>query len=170
MWSAGMFDDGYRPLVHALKYARRLTVGEHFGRRLGIAMRRRMIVKATAPIIVPVPLHAVRERERGYNQSMAIARGLARTTGFPMAPELLARVRKTKDQTKLTPAEREKNVRGAFQVRQAGGCAGHDIILVDDVMTTGATLAECARTVLADGASRVDAAVMALARAPGITL
>ena len=167
VWCAGMFDDGYRPLVHALKYERQLGVGEHFGRRIGLAMRRKVRRDAAGLLAVPVPQHPSREKYRGYNQSAAIARGLVRVASMTLSCDLLARVRKTKDQTRLSPADREANVRGAFRVTEPGCFAEKDVILVDDVMTTGATLMECARMILADGASRVDAAVIAMARPPG---
>jgi len=167
LWFAGLFDDGYRLLVHALKYERQLSLGEFMGRRLGRRILHHFAAGESSPLIVPVPLHPRRHKERSYNQSAVIAAGLGRVTGIPIAEDVLTRVRKTKDQTKLSPRERVANVRGAFAVRQARRISGRYIVLVDDVMTTGATLNECARVIHPASPSGVGAAVIALARPPG---
>ena len=164
VWFAGLLDEGYRPLVHALKYERQLSIGEFFGRRIGRVLAKSFPGRGPTPRVIPVPLHPSRQKQRGYNQSDAIATGLARTTGFPLDHNLLVRIRKTKDQTKLSPKERIANVRGAFKVSRPGSFAGQQVFLVDDVMTTGATLAECIRVISADDADDVQAVVLTLAR------
>jgi len=110
--------------------------------------------------LVPVPLHPQRLRERGYNQALEIARPLARRLGIPLCPDLLHRVRATEAQTHLDAPARRRNLRDAFAAGPAP-LPGH-IALFDDVMTTGATLAECARVLRAAGVARVD--VWAVAR------
>jgi len=164
VWISGMFDAGYRPLVHALKYEHQQSIGEFFGRRFGRRLRKLYNENDNPPLIVPVPLHPAREKHRGYNQSSAIATGLARTSGFPFEKNLLIRVRRTRDQTKLSPEKRLANVRDAFRISHPGCFHQQQIILVDDVMTTGATLRECTRIIAADGAAEVQAVVIALAR------
>ncbi len=114
-------------------------------------------------LIVPVPLHRARLRARGYNQALELARCLARQHGLPLRRDLLRRTQATAAQTELDARARRRNVRGAFEVR--GNLDGLDqVALVDDVMTTGATLSECARVLKRAGVQRVQA--WALARAP----
>lgn len=113
--------------------------------------------------IVPVPLYPRRERERGYNQASLLAAELARAMGVPIWGRTLWRVRPTATQTRLTAAQRAHNVRGVFRVPFPRRVQGARIVLVDDVMTTGATVNECARTLKAAGA----AAVMVLTVARG---
>ena len=105
-------------------------------------------------LLVPVPLHPVKQLERGYNQSEILARSLGRMLKVELANGALKRIRETPSQTKLKGKEREKNVRGAFGVNQKKGILfrGKDIILVDDVFTTGATLRECNRVLKRAGA------------------
>ena len=113
-------------------------------------------------LIVPVPLHPSRLRSRGYNQALELARPLARRYGLPLAHDALRRTRGTEAQTLLDAGARARNVRGAFVVQHAP--VQRHVALVDDVMTTGATLAECTRALHAAGVERVD--VWALARTP----
>jgi ComF family protein len=113
--------------------------------------------------LAPVPLHASRLRRRGYNQALELARPLARALGAPLRRDLLVRQRATEAQSALDRRARRRNVRDAFV---AGPVAGLEhVAVVDDVMTTGATLAECAEALTRAGVARVD--VWALARAPG---
>jgi len=114
-------------------------------------------------LIVTVPLHISRLRERGYNQAFELARPLARSLGIPIERDLLQRVRATPAQTGLDAASRRRNLRRAFAVPATNAVPAH-VALFDDVMTTGATLRECARTLRRAGVARVD--VWALARAP----
>ena len=113
--------------------------------------------------IVAVPLHVSRLRARGYNQALELAKPLARALDIPLDRDLLERLRATPAQTGLDAAARRRNLRGAFAVAN-GRALPHHVALVDDVMTTGATLRECARTLRRAGVTRVDAWV--LARAP----
>lgn len=114
-------------------------------------------------LIVPVPLHRQRLRQRGYNQALELARPLARHFGVPLRHDALLRQRATAAQTELDAVARRRNVRGAFAVRPGVALPAH-VAVLDDVFTTGATLGECVRTLKRAGAQRVD--VWALARAP----
>ncbi len=95
------------------------------------------------------------KRERGYNQSKILAEEISKTVSVPLMSKVLIRKKKTKDQTHLSPEERERNVKGAFVVRANLTLQGKKVILVDDVMTTGATLKECARVLTDAGADEV---------------
>ncbi len=114
-------------------------------------------------VAAPVPLHPRRLRERGFNPPLLVARRLLRDTRLGLHPELMHRVRDTPPQRGLSRAGRRDNVRGAFAVREGEPVAGARVLLIDDVLTTGATAAECARVLLRAGAARV--AVVTLARA-----
>ena len=113
--------------------------------------------------LVPVPLHVSRLRRRGYNQALELARPLGRALSLPVLPAALLRIRATAAQTELDRAARRRNVRGAFAVARAVALPAH-VAVLDDVLTTGATVAECARVLKRAGVARVD--VWALARAP----
>jgi len=140
-------------LVQALKYRARLALAPFFARRL-VTLRLPAI-----DVIVPMPLHPDRLAQRGFNQALEIARSLARLTGTALHPRGARRVRDTIPQTDLPYQERTKNIRGAFVV--AADLSGKAVAVVDDVMTTGATLDELARTLKRAGAARVENLVIA---------
>lgn len=112
-------------------------------------------------VVVPVPLHWARRWQRGYNQSLALARALAASLGIPCQPRWLRRVRWTPTQTPLAGDERRKNLRGAFRARHGLPLAGKTVLLVDDVLTTGTTASEAARALRPAGPARIIAAVLA---------
>lgn len=150
-----------RAALHDLKYRgeRRLA------RPLGLAVARRWgRVGVGASVVVPVPVHAERERRRGYDQAALIAEVAATALGVPQR-RALERERATTAQFELGRADRAANVAGAFRVRPAGGqVAGHWVLLVDDVVTTGATLAACATVLVHAGAIGVSAITVARER------
>lgn len=135
------------------------------GRVLASLMLERLAADGPArpQLIVPVPLHRTRLGQRGYNQALELARPLARATGIPLRDDLLRRVRATPAQTGLDAKARRNNLRDAFEVAPADALPAH-VALFDDVMTTGATLREAARSLRRAGVQRVDA--WAVARAP----
>lgn len=114
-------------------------------------------------MLVPVPLHPRRLQERGFNQSLLLARVISRVHKIPLEVNALERIRYTQPQTQLSGSEREKNMRGAFRVRKNNLPVGNNILLVDDVFTSGATVGECARVLKEAGARQVQ--VLTLARA-----
>lgn len=118
---------------------------------------------AMPQLILPVPLHRGRLRQRGYNQALELARPLAKAFGIPVQQNVLQRIRATPAQTELDAVTRRRNLRGAFALRADFALPAH-VTILDDVMTTGATLAECARVLRRAGVQRID--VWALARAP----
>jgi len=135
------------------------------GRVLATLWEREPVLPSSAlpQVLLPVPLHRGRLRRRGFNQALELARPLARAFGLPLHAQALCRVRATQAQSDLDAASRRRNVRHAFAVAPGTHLPGH-VAVVDDVMTTGATLAECARVLRQYGVARVD--VWALARAP----
>lgn len=141
------------------KFGRNLAAG----RVLVTAWQREPMPVALPEMILPVPLHRRRLRQRGYNQALELARPLARSIGVELSHGLLRRERDTSAQTELDARSRRRNVRGAFSLMADASLPGH-VAVLDDVMTTGATLAECARVLKKAGVQRVD--VWALARAP----
>lgn len=149
-------------LIHQLKYRNRPGIGRFLGSLLAKRVEREPgIPHITA--VVPVPLHSLRIRERGYNQSAYIARGISSETGIPVLENVLARNRNTPTQTSLSPEARMANVEGVFEVVRAEAVRGATVSLVDDIFTTGATINSCARALLRAGAERVFA--LAVARA-----
>jgi len=158
--SIGPYEGTLRAIVHALKYDGRPTLARHLATRMRAPGAE---VLAGADLVVPVPLHASRERARGFNQ----ARELARHLGYPLA-DALTRTRRTASQADLPAAKRHANVRDAFACRRGAQVRGCTIVLVDDVSTTGATLNACAAALLAAGATEVRAltAARAVAQRP----
>ena len=162
----GSYEAGLRELIHLLKYERVRPAAGVLGRMLSEAIADLDPgFGDSAPVVVPVPLYAVRLRQRGFNQSELIARAALklRPAGreFPLNPGLLLRHRDTESQTGLTPRQRRENMRGAFRVPDPSQVKGRDILLVDDVFTTGTTISECARTLKRAGAARVWGATVA---------
>ncbi len=158
--AAVRYDDVARTLVHALKYQDRTDLAPAMGRWMARAGRELL---GEADALVPVPLHWRRGWSRRYNQSGALARVIERQSGVRLASEALRRVRPTAQQIGLSRSQRASNVQGAFKVaadRQAD-IAGRRVILVDDVLTSGATVDACARALLRAKAASVDVLVFA---------
>jgi ComF family protein len=115
-------------------------------------------------LVVPVPLHSSKRRQRGFNQAELIARSALKAMhdkGFQLVANVLQRVRPTISQIGLTRPQRQENIRGAFQVAHLSRVSGRELLLVDDVMTTGTTAAECARVLQRAGAKKVWVATVA---------
>lgn len=150
-------------ILHALKYSRMKSIGVLFGKMLGeeIAIR----YGGHYDFAVPVPLHKSRLRERTYNQSSYICRGIGEALGVQPLDKCLERIRYTRTQTKLSINEREENVRNAFELNQkfSSLIKGKNIILVDDVITTGSTILECARVLKSGGCGEITICSIALA-------
>jgi ComF family protein len=164
--SYGEYDGDLRGLIHLLKYESVLPAAVPLGRMLAEAIVELLPgCRQEVPLIVAVPLHKNRRHSRGFNQSELIAR--AALKHLPERLELLAgvlvRQRETVSQVGLSREERMANVHGAFRVSDAGRIRNRSVIVVDDVMTTGTTLSECARTLRQAGAKQVWAATVARA-------
>jgi ComF family protein len=166
--AAVRFDEISRALVHALKYGDRLDLAPMMGRWLSHAGRDLL---AEADALVPVPLHWRRRWARRYNQSALLAAAVSATSGVPVAAAALARVKATVQQVGLSRTERAANVQGAFRVPPEGKTAvvGRRLVVVDDVLTSGATVEGCARALLRAGAKNVDVLVFARVAEAGRT-
>lgn len=148
------FNEDIRQLIHLLKYQGKTQAGRWLGRALGQVLRGHpTLVDVSA--IVPVPLHAARKRERGYNQSAVIAQAVGAALQVPVIVRGLKRLRHTPTQTHLDVFGRRENVAGVFAVRHARMVAGQRVLIIDDVVTTGATVLSCVEALLAGGAASV---------------
>jgi ComF family protein len=152
--SVGPYEGGLRLLVHELKFRGRHRVAERLAERM-VQVPGCTGVLSPDAVLVPVPLHPRRWRERGFNQSELLANALGRRSGLSVAASALVRRKDTAPQTGLTRAGRRSNVAGAFAVRRRGSVAGRVAVLVDDVVTTGATARACADALRAAGATDV---------------
>ena len=155
-------DGVLQALIHQLKYREMTSVGMELGKFVSESLST-MLERISFDALVPVPLHPARERERGYNQSEVICRGMGKAIGIPTC-RMLKRVRHTKTQTKLDAHERKENVAEAFAVnhRYARRVPHGTFLLVDDIITTGATVDECARVLKQHGAAKIFAASIGL--------
>ncbi len=163
--AAVRYDDIARNLVVGLKYGDRLDLAPMMGRWMARAGRELM---HDADALLPVPLHWRRLWARRFNQSAALARAISDICGVPMLDGALSRIRATPQQVGLSKAARADNVQGAFRVPadQKINVAGRRLVLIDDVLTSGATVDTCVRALLRAGAAHVDVVVFARVVAP----
>jgi ComF family protein len=159
--SAAEFEPPLREAIHAFKYDGTPQLAGAFGALMAETWRDNNL---RADAIVPVPLHASRLRERGYNQSELLARTMSQACALPAYPAALQRVRRTEQQAHLDAVARRANVQDAFRADRAR-VSGRRILLIDDVLTTGATLGECAAALYRAGAHTVLALTLARAHA-----
>ena len=158
--SLGIFNGVLKTLIHGLKYRDRTDIGIYFGHLIGKLIDRERRFR-DFELLVPVPIHKIRKRDRGYNQSEMIARGITERCGMPSNSKAVRRVRNTQSQTKLDLKNRQENVRNVFEVVDKDVISGKGIIIVDDVVTTGATTKELARALIAAGAKKICVACVA---------
>ncbi len=162
VWALGLHRGALREAVHHLKFGRREELGRPLGERMAPLICRKY------DLVIPVPLHPSRLRQRGYNQAGLVAAGIAAELGLPLVDGSLVRLRRTGHQAKLERHARLRNLNGAFHIvqSQAGRLVGRSILLVDDVLTTGATATAAAEAIRRGGAERVDLAVLAVSEKP----
>jgi ComF family protein len=162
----GSYESGLRELIHLLKYGGVRPAANVLGRMLAEAIGSlELELPADSVTLIPVPLHRSKLRQRGFNQSELIARAALKINPSPERLRLCAgaleRKRDTASQIGLTSHQRRENLRGAFGVAQAEAVRGREVLLVDDVYTTGATVSECARVLRRAGATKVWVATVA---------
>ena len=134
-------------LIHELKYRNNPELGVWLGRICGEDLKGSLFLR-NVDYIIPVPLHPKRERTRGYNQSFMLAKGLSESTTVKVRNDVIKRIVNNKSQTTKTKMERLKNISGVFRLNSTEDLEGKHILLLDDLLTTGATLEECAKTIL----------------------
>ncbi len=156
-------EGAFQHIAHALKYGGYESVGLELGYRIGAQLKD---WGTTADFLIPIPLHKVKQRERGYNQAELLARGISRMTGIPVRADLVRRKRHTQTQTQLNLDERRKNVEDAFGLTRAAPdvLRGSVCLLIDDVITTGSTIQACSKELMKAGALQIIAASAALAQ------
>jgi ComF family protein len=161
----GTFAEPLKGLIHQMKYNRQWALAEHLARRL-LAQPAVADVLEGADVLVPVPLHFVRQFGRGFNQAEVIAGQISRHTAKPMV-RAISRIRHTRSQTLLTREKRAENVRRAFRLLNPGALIGKHVVVIDDVMTTGSTLKTVAQTLHAARPASISALVLAVADPKG---
>lgn len=157
--AACSFDGVIRTALHRLKYRHARSLAPFLAQIVAHSLSRRPL---ETDLLIPVPLSRARLRQRGFNQAERLASALAETTSLPRPSlDLLVRHRDTRRQVGQSAAERRRNLRGAFRCQRPEAVAGQRVLLIDDVMTTGATLEACAEPLVQAGAARVTALVVA---------
>ena len=152
----------FQDLLHLLKYKGRQDIGEELGRQLGFELKKSELFK-TVNVVIPVPLHPKREKKRGYNQAECIAKGIAESMDIEIQARNMVRNIETQTQTKKSRIERWKNVDSIFEIKHPEILNNKHILLVDDVVTTGATLEACAQELLKTHETTVNIAALATA-------
>lgn len=149
-------------LLHSLKYRGQQKTGVFLGQRFAQNLKETNWAQGI-DLIIPVPLHPSRQASRGYNQSMIIAETLGKELGIPASDSILHRSRKTESQTNKTRTERAANMEGAFALTDPSALAGKHILIVDDVLTTGATIEACANVLLSTPGVKISIATIGIA-------
>lgn len=160
-----VYDGAVKDWIHRFKYGGERELGEALGVLMGRFLERERVLWPL-DAVVPVPLHPSRLQERGFNQAEVLAKAVGAWVGRPVWTDVLQRARSTETQTKLPARARRDNVRGAFRSYRAQRIAGKRLLLVDDVLTSGATADEAARTLLKAGAAQVNVLCLAAGMLP----
>jgi ComF family protein len=153
-------DKTLQQIIHALKYKKQFKLGVFLGELVAEEIK---LKDWQIDLIIPVPIHHLKKAERGYNQSDYLAKGLSKSLSIPYSARAIKRTKYTESQTKLKMKERALNVSNAFKVRQPKKVSGKNILIVDDVITTGATTQECGKALVNSGAQIVYACSIAIA-------
>ena len=148
--------------IHSLKYENKFPIGIFLGKTLADKIKTDRS-NWNIDLIIPIPLHQLKKAERGYNQSFYIAKGIGNILKITFSDRVVKRIKYTESQTTMTLNEREENIYGAFSVRNKNVVKDKSILLVDDVITTGATISECGKILLEAGAKQIYAASVAIA-------
>jgi ComF family protein len=156
----GTYEGSLREAIHRWKYEGKTHLTPFFGEWMAEGLNRYWEADSLN-LLIPVPLHTQRLRERGFNQALLLVKELSRRTGIPYRKTILQKKKPTTPQVDLSGAEREKGVRRAFHVTGKEELRGKSVLLVDDVYTTGATVNECSKMLRRGGAARVDVLTLA---------
>jgi ComF family protein len=156
----GAFEGSLQEAIHRWKYDGKTYLTPFFAEWIAEGLNRYW-KPGSLDFLIPVPLHPLRLRERGFNQALLLVKDLSRRTGIPYRKRILQKKKPTIPQVNLGGVEREKGVRGTFYVADTEELLGMSVLLVDDVYTTGATVNECSKVLLRGGAERVDVLTLA---------
>jgi len=156
----GSYEGSLQEAIHRWKYQGKTSFNPFFGKWMAEGFYRYW-GPTLFDLLIPVPLHIHRLRERGFNQALLLVKELSRRTGIPYRKRILQKRRPTLPQVNLSGVEREKGVKGSFHIIGREELEGKSILLVDDVYTTGATVNECSKVLLAGGAKKVDVLTLA---------
>lgn len=159
-WSSSNYEGVMRSCIHYLKYGKHISLASLLGRVLTDFARKYMSMERF-DCIIPVPLHSTKLREREFNQAQLLAQCLSDNFNKKLLLRTLLRIKYTIPQSELTPKERKENVKGVFAIRNPLLIKGKNILIVDDVFTTGATLEECALLLKRNGASSIETLTLA---------
>jgi ComF family protein len=148
--------------IHSLKYEKKFPVGIFLGKTLANKIKNHR-PNWKIDLIIPIPLHQLKKAERGYNQSFYVAEGIGKILGIAFSDKVVKRIKYTESQTTMTLDERRQNISGAFKVIKRNAVNSKTILIIDDVITTGATISECGKILLEEGAEDIYAASVAIA-------
>ncbi len=162
-WAAVLYNREMRHLIHLFKYAGKTGLAKEFSRFIVSFLEQYSIRLNGYDLVVPVPLHSSRMRERGYNQGELLSRQVAEAFALPCVPEILHRRRATEYQARLSPKQRWTNIDGAFRINYPERFKNKSILVVDDLLTTGTTASEIAKILKRSGAGRVGVLTLAIA-------
>ncbi len=164
-WAACLFNESLRELIHYFKYEQRTALTSYFSHHILNFMTAYCTERIAAiDYLIPIPLHPARFRERGYNQALLLAQTIAQTLHIPLSKNNLIRVRYTDPQTELGLKDRWTNIQDAFRIKRPAELKGKNILLIDDLLTTGATVSEAAQVLKQAGAQGVYAVTLAIAQ------
>jgi ComF family protein len=155
-------DKELQQIIHELKYNGKFSIGTFLGKEAA-RQSKQQLNDWHIDFIVPVPLHHLKRAERGYNQSDFIGMGIKSELQIPLKTNAIRRIRFTETQTSMNLAERKENMQGAFKITKSKILKGKNILLIDDVITTGATITECGKVLKEIGANNIYAASVAIA-------
>ncbi|MFA5072758.1 MAG: ComF family protein [Nitrospirota bacterium] len=158
-FAVGYFEGSLREAIHQYKYRPCRALGKPLGKWMAQHIR----LLANVDVLIPVPLYVMRLKKRGFNQSLLLVYEIHKAFEIPFSYDNLLRIRPTRAQIELSGEERVKNVAGAFDLRYPGRIAEKNVVLIDDVFTSGATMNECSRVLKKAGASQVIACTLARA-------
>jgi len=155
-------DKEFQSIVHSIKYKENFRLAVFLGKFVGQKLNE--IIKSWSPdLLLPIPLHHLKKAERGYNQSFYLAKGISFVSGIPVKQNIIKRKRFTPSQTQLNLEQRKENVERAFSINKKNLLNDKNIILIDDVITTGSTISECGKILKEAGAKKVYAITSAIA-------
>lgn len=161
-WSACLYSQPLQGLIHQFKYGQKTYLRHIFGQLIISFLRQYRLDIEQFDWVIPIPLSPTRQRERGYNQAQVLAQDIVKEFNLPLSVDNLVRVRHTKNQAQLCEKERWTNIQHAFKIKQSQTTAKKSLLLIDDLLTTGATASEAALTLKEAGARTVGVLTLAI--------